>query len=150
MRRANWFAGLGAAWRCCSVVPPLHFNALGRVAWGSTHLPVVHLPYRATSIVPACRTSCAVQGDQYDVREKAGEREVRNLGKPVELAARYFEEGADEVAFLNITGFRWERGGQALVSTTSKSYYRAYYACARVPVFSESCCALVTLAGLPS
>jgi glutamine amidotransferase/cyclase len=43
------------------------------------------------------------KGDQYDVRE-AGD--VRNLGKPVELAGRYFEEGADEVTFLNITGFR--------------------------------------------
>lgn len=43
------------------------------------------------------------KGDQYDVRE---EGEVRNLGKPVELARRYFEEGADEVTFLNITGFR--------------------------------------------
>jgi glutamine amidotransferase/cyclase len=43
------------------------------------------------------------KGDQYDVRE-AGE--VRNLGKPVELARRYFEEGADEITFLNITGFR--------------------------------------------
>eukprot|EP00775_Hariotina_reticulata_P003003 gene3003-3284_t len=45
-------------------------------------------------------------GDQYDVREKEGDRDVRNLGKPVDLAARYFTEGADEVAFLNITGFR--------------------------------------------
>ncbi len=43
------------------------------------------------------------KGDQYDVRE-AGE--VRNLGKPVELAARYYEEGADEITFLNITAFR--------------------------------------------
>jgi hypothetical protein len=43
------------------------------------------------------------KGDQYDVRE-AGE--VRNLGKPVELARRYYEEGADEITFLNITGFR--------------------------------------------
>ena len=43
------------------------------------------------------------KGDQYDVRD---EGEVRNLGKPVELARRYFEEGADEVTFLNITGFR--------------------------------------------
>jgi glutamine amidotransferase/cyclase len=43
------------------------------------------------------------KGDQYDVRE-AGE--VRNLGKPVELAHRYFDEGADEITFLNITGFR--------------------------------------------
>ncbi len=43
------------------------------------------------------------KGDRYDVREKG---EVRNLGKPVELAKRYFEEGADEITFLNITGFR--------------------------------------------
>jgi glutamine amidotransferase/cyclase len=28
------------------------------------------------------------KGDQYDVREKEGDRDVRNLGKPVELAAR--------------------------------------------------------------
>lgn len=46
------------------------------------------------------------KGDQYDVREKSGDRDVRNLGKPVDLARRYFEEGADEVAFLNITAFR--------------------------------------------
>jgi glutamine amidotransferase/cyclase len=43
------------------------------------------------------------KGDQYNVRESG---EVRNLGKPVELASRYFEEGADEITFLNITGFR--------------------------------------------
>jgi len=46
------------------------------------------------------------KGDQYDVREAGDERQVRNLGKPVELARRYFEEGADEITFLNITGFR--------------------------------------------
>jgi len=43
------------------------------------------------------------KGDQYDVREGGA---VRNLGKPVALARRYFEEGADEITFLNITGFR--------------------------------------------
>lgn len=43
------------------------------------------------------------KGDQYDVKEKG---EVRNLGKPVELARRYYDEGADEITFLNITGFR--------------------------------------------
>ena len=43
------------------------------------------------------------KGDQYDVRE---EGEVRNLGMPVELARRYYQEGADEITFLNITGFR--------------------------------------------
>ncbi|MBK1722680.1 imidazole glycerol phosphate synthase subunit HisF [Thiocystis violacea] len=43
------------------------------------------------------------KGDQYDVRESG---EVRNLGKPVELAQRYYAEGADEITFLNITGFR--------------------------------------------
>lgn len=43
------------------------------------------------------------KGDQYDVRDEGN---VRNLGKPVELAKRYYEEGADEITFLNITGFR--------------------------------------------
>jgi len=57
------------------------------------------------------------KGDQYDVREvlEAGgggaegagaKGGVRNLGKPVDLCARYFEEGADEITFLNITAFR--------------------------------------------
>ncbi|KAF9404972.1 Histidine biosynthesis bifunctional protein hisB, partial [Podila epigama] len=50
------------------------------------------------------------KGDQYDVREAGsngdGKGDVRNLGKPVELARRYFEEGADEITFLNITSFR--------------------------------------------
>ena len=69
------------------------------------------------------------KGDQYDVREKEptpreregegegggegkgegsgqGQGDVRNLGKPVDLATEYFAWGADEVAFLNITGFR--------------------------------------------
>lgn len=47
------------------------------------------------------------KGDQYDVREKSdGEGDVRNLGKPVELARRYSEEGADEITFLNITSYR--------------------------------------------
>ncbi len=43
------------------------------------------------------------KGDRYDVREKGS---VRNLGKPVELAGKYYQDGADEIAFLNITGFR--------------------------------------------
>jgi len=43
------------------------------------------------------------KGDQYDVRDKGA---IRNLGKPVELARRYYQEGADEITFLNITGFR--------------------------------------------
>ena len=43
------------------------------------------------------------KGDQYDVRQDG---EVRNLGKPVELAQRYYTDGADEITFLNITGFR--------------------------------------------
>lgn len=46
------------------------------------------------------------KGDQYDVREKSTSRGVRNLGKPVALASRYYQEGADEIAFLNITSFR--------------------------------------------
>ncbi|WCJ32956.1 Imidazole glycerol phosphate synthase subunit HisF [Euphorbia peplus] len=46
------------------------------------------------------------KGDQYDVRENTEENEVRNLGKPVVLAEQYYQDGADEVSFLNITGFR--------------------------------------------
>merc|ERR1711939_171143 len=68
------------------------------------------------------------KGDQYDVREAAeaedetlavplpngatstqaakGKSAVRNLGKPVDLARRYYTEGADEICFLNITSFR--------------------------------------------
>ncbi|KAF8213111.1 imidazoleglycerol phosphate synthase [Mycena galopus ATCC 62051] len=53
------------------------------------------------------------KGDQYDVREKAAPDvsattggAVRNLGKPVALAARYYDAGADELCLLNITSFR--------------------------------------------
>lgn len=58
------------------------------------------------------------KGDQYDVREKAvpssdasslqtkSAGAVRNLGKPVALAARYYAAGADEICLLNITSFR--------------------------------------------
>jgi len=69
------------------------------------------------------------KGDQYDVREKQAPSTttlpapdststsqptttvrvagaVRNLGKPVALAARYYAAGADELALLNITSFR--------------------------------------------
>ncbi|KAG6392035.1 hypothetical protein SASPL_146240 [Salvia splendens] len=46
------------------------------------------------------------KGDQYDVREQTAENEVRNLGKPVDLAGQYYTDGADVVSFLNITGFR--------------------------------------------
>ena len=59
------------------------------------------------------------KGDQYDVREHAPSDfnanassavktggKVRNLGKPVSLAARYYASGADELCLLNITSFR--------------------------------------------
>ncbi len=73
--------------------------------------PVIPEKTRLAKRVIACldvRTNDAgdlvvTKGDQYDVRE---EGEVRNLGKPVELARRYYQEGADEITFLNITGFR--------------------------------------------
>ena len=49
------------------------------------------------------------KGDQYDVRDRAiaiSGRQVRNLGKPVDMARKYYEQGADEITFLNITSFR--------------------------------------------
>ncbi|KAF3762937.1 hypothetical protein M406DRAFT_45364 [Cryphonectria parasitica EP155] len=75
---------------------------------------VVPPPQGLTRRVIACldvRTNDAgdlvvTKGDQYDVREKSDGRGVRNLGKPVEMARRYYEQGADEVTFLNITSFR--------------------------------------------
>jgi glutamine amidotransferase/cyclase len=45
------------------------------------------------------------KGDQYDVRQ-VSDGGVRNLGKPVGLAEEYYNAGADEVTFLNITAFR--------------------------------------------
>ncbi len=81
-------------------------------AAGSEDAPVsVGGPTRLAKRIIACLDVRAndqgdlvvTKGDQYDVRE-AGE--VRNLGKPVELARCYYEEGADEITFLNITGFR--------------------------------------------
>ena len=49
------------------------------------------------------------KGDHYDVREQGGVTgggQVRNLGKPVDLARKYYEHGSDEITFLNITSFR--------------------------------------------
>lgn len=49
------------------------------------------------------------KGDQYDVREKGSAEnggQVRNLGKPVDMARKYYEQGSDEITFLNITSFR--------------------------------------------
>ena len=49
------------------------------------------------------------KGDQYDVRESnttLADGQVRNLGKPVDLAKKYYEQGSDEIIFLNITSFR--------------------------------------------
>ncbi|KAG9304268.1 hypothetical protein G9A89_019830 [Geosiphon pyriformis] len=89
--------------------------------------PVMLSKDRFTKRIIACldvRTNdqgdlVVTKGDQYDVRERnivaenkngiiknleAGQ--IRNLGKPVELATRYFAEGADEIVFLNITSFR--------------------------------------------
>ncbi len=45
------------------------------------------------------------KGDQYDVRD-VETKDVRVLGEPPELARKYYKEGADEITFLNITGFR--------------------------------------------
>lgn len=47
------------------------------------------------------------KGQGYDVRERDQEgNPVRNMGKPVALAGEYYDQGADEVCFLNITAFR--------------------------------------------
>lgn len=76
-----------------------------------TRPPAVSAGTRLAKRIIACldvRTNdrgdlVVTKGDRYDVREKGI---VRNLGQPVNLARRYYEEGADEITFLNITGFR--------------------------------------------
>ncbi len=82
-----------------------------RTADGSAPVINISTPTRLAKRIIACldvRTNdsgdlVVTKGDQYDVRDKG---QVRNLGKPVELAGRYYREGADEITFLNITGFR--------------------------------------------
>ena len=89
--------------------------------------PLLHLipksQHKLTKRIVACMDVRAnddgdlvvTKGDQYDVREKSSGTgsvqantagAVRNLGKPVALAARYYEAGADELCLLNITSFR--------------------------------------------
>lgn len=88
-----------------------NFLGAGDLAAGSGKVIPPTAPTRLAKRIIACldvRTNDAgdlvvTKGDQYDVRDKGV---VRNLGKPVDLARRYYEEGADEVTFLNITAFR--------------------------------------------
>ena len=86
--------------------------------------PTLKPKHRLTKRIVACMDVRAndegdlvvTKGDQYDVREKVDSAArtltantagaVRNLGKPVTLAARYYTSGADELCFLNITSFR--------------------------------------------
>ncbi|KAL8682535.1 MAG: hypothetical protein Q9186_001388 [Xanthomendoza sp. 1 TL-2023] len=86
--------------------------------WGAPVPGMRHAPGQGlTRRVIACldvRTNdqgdlVVTKGDQYDVREKTGTAEaglVRNLGKPVDMARKYYDQGADEITFLNITSFR--------------------------------------------
>ena len=91
---------------------------LERRPWSSTPRSMISEPVQGlTRRVIACldvRTNdhgdlVVTKGDQYDVRDNGGsgdQRQVRNLGKPVEMARKYYDQGADEIAFLNITSFR--------------------------------------------
>lgn len=90
-------------------------NTLSNESTVSTDSNIEITPTGLTRRVIACldvRTNdrgdlVVTKGDQYDVREKSDEGgDVRNLGKPVEMAEKYYKQGADEVTFLNITSFR--------------------------------------------
>ncbi|KAL8733174.1 MAG: hypothetical protein Q9181_003687 [Wetmoreana brouardii] len=86
--------------------------------WASAVPSVPHEPGQGlTRRIIACldvRTNddgdlVVTKGDQYDVRAKAGTAaagRVQNLGKPVDMARKYYDQGADEITFLNITSFR--------------------------------------------
>ncbi|KAK4690506.1 imidazole glycerol-phosphate synthase, partial [Lecanoromycetidae sp. Uapishka_2] len=44
-----------------------------------------------------------------DIKDADGDGtggQVRNLGKPIDMARKYYEHGSDEITFLNITSFR--------------------------------------------
>lgn len=90
---------------------------------GSRIYPIIRPKHNLTKRIVACmdvRTNdegdlVVTKGDQYDVREKSNLGSaglatsagvIRNLGKPVTLAARYYAAGADELCLLNITSFR--------------------------------------------
>lgn len=45
------------------------------------------------------------KGDQYNVRS-GEDNKVRNMGDPVQMALKYYQDGADEITFLNITGYK--------------------------------------------
>ncbi|TPX44703.1 hypothetical protein SeMB42_g02349 [Synchytrium endobioticum] len=113
------FAGLkvvksflaGAAVPSSDTIPKsLHANGYYTITTTTPHTD------RLTRRVVACLDVRAndsgdlvvTKGDKYDVRESSlsGIGDVRNVGLPVDLARRYFEEGADEITFLNITSFR--------------------------------------------
>lgn len=46
------------------------------------------------------------KGDQYCVRDPENEQLIRNLGDPVEMATRYYQEGVDEITLLQIISYR--------------------------------------------
>lgn len=77
-------------------------NSTPTTANGLTHRIIACLDVRTNDAGDLVVT----KGDQYDVREKTSDKGVRNLGKPVDMARRYYTQGADEVTFLNITSFR--------------------------------------------
>lgn len=86
-------------------VQPLAPGSFDNISLGLTRRVIACLDVRTNDQGDLVVT----KGDQYDVREKDGAEaggQVRNLGKPVEKAQKYYEQGADEVTFLNITSFR--------------------------------------------
>ena len=81
--------------------------------WGKKEQPETQMAKRIIACLDVRANDrgdiVVTKGDQYDVREEGADDakgEVRNLGKPVELAERYYKDGADEITFLNITAFR--------------------------------------------
>ena len=76
----------------------------GPVLSGLTHRVIACLDVRANDEGDLVVT----KGDKYDVRDKSliAGGQVRNMGKPVGLAYKYYAQGADEITFLNITSFR--------------------------------------------
>eukprot|EP00920_Eleutheroschizon_duboscqi_P036485 GHVT01087894.1.p1 GENE.GHVT01087894.1~~GHVT01087894.1.p1 ORF type:complete len:563 (+),score=33.59 GHVT01087894.1:1564-3252(+) len=76
--------------------------------------PIGDTPFTLAKRIIACldvRASddgrlVVTKGNQYKVRNQNQGGAVRDFGNPVDVAIRYYEQGADEITFLCITAFK--------------------------------------------
>lgn len=70
-------------------------------------------------------TITVTKGNQYNVREEDGK--VRDLGSPVLLAEKYYNEGADEIVFLSIKSYNKDvLSHTSMIETIKQSASRVF------------------------